>query len=94
MDRVEHIRGKIFQDEQLVLDQVHGFLNSHEKQGRKTFYGTFDLATEQCKVLNNATCYRLVLADGRKCNFYVEIVPSNVQGKSIGEFHVTGGFKK
>jgi len=24
----------------------------------------------------------------------VEIVPSNVQGKSIAEFHVTGGFKK
>ena len=94
MDRVEHIRGKIFQDEQLVLDQVDGFLNCHEKQGRKTFYGTFELGNDQCKLLNPATSYRLVLADGRKCSFYVEIVPSNVQGKSIAEFHVTGGFKK
>jgi hypothetical protein len=94
MDRVEHIRGKIFQNEQLVLDQVDGFLNCHEKQGRQTFYGTFELGNEQSKLLNNATCYRLVLADGRKCNFYAEIVPSNVQGKSIAEFHVTGGFKK
>jgi hypothetical protein len=94
MDRVERIRGKIFNEQDVVLDHVDGFLNCHEKQGRKTFYGTFDLATEQCKLLNASTCYRLVLADGRKCNFYVEIVPSNVQGKSIGEFHVTGGFKK
>jgi hypothetical protein len=36
----------------------------------------------------------LVLADGRKCNCYLEIVPGNAQGKSIAEFHVTGGFKK
>jgi len=94
MDKVEHIRGKIFQGEQLVLDQVDGFLNCHEKQGRKTLYGTFEISADQSKLLNSVTCYRLALADGRKCNFYVEIVPSNVQGKSIAEFHVTGGFKK
>ncbi|MGO9466087.1 MAG: hypothetical protein ACLQIB_53650 [Isosphaeraceae bacterium] len=94
MDRVERIRGKIFQDEHLVLDQIDGFLKSHEKQGRTTFYGTIELGNDQSKLLNPVTSYRLVLADGRKGNFYVEIVPSNVQGKSIAEFHVTGGFKK
>jgi len=94
MDKVEHIRGKIFENEQLVRDQVDGFLNCHEKQGRKTFYGTFELGSDQCKRLNSSTSYRLVLADGRKCNCYMEVVPSNVQGKSIAEFHVAGGFKK
>jgi len=94
MDRVERIRGKILHDQDVVLDHIDGFLNCHEKQGRQTFYGTIELGADQSKLLNNATCYRLVLADGRKCNFYVELVPSNVPGKSIAEFHVTGGFKK
>jgi len=94
MDKVEHIRGKVFDGEKVVFEHVDGFLNCHEKQGRKTFYGTFEIGNDQTKMLNNATCYRLVLADGRKCNFYAETVPSNVQGKAIAEFHVTGGFKK
>jgi hypothetical protein len=94
MDKMQRIRGQIHQDDQLVLDQVDGYLNCHERQGRQTFYGFFEMLTERAKLLNPAICYRLTLADGRKCNFYAEIVPSNTAGNSVAEFHVTGGFKK
>jgi hypothetical protein len=94
MERMEHIRGKILEGEQIVLDPVDGYLASHEHKGRKTIYGYFEMESERLKILNHETCYRLVLADGRKGNIYTEIVPSNVQGKSIAEFHVTGGLKK
>jgi hypothetical protein len=94
MDKMEHIRGRIVQDENLVLDQLDGFLNCHDHKGRKSFYGFFELLSEQSKVLAPGTCYRLELADGRKANIYTEIVPSNTPGKVVAEFHVTGGFKK
>ncbi len=94
MEKMEHIRGKILEGEQTVLDPVDGYLASHDNKGRKTFYGYFEMASEQLKALNQQTCYRLVLSDGRKANIYTEIVPSNVAGRSIAEFHVTGGLKK
>jgi hypothetical protein len=94
MEKMEHVRGKILEGEQILLDAVDGYLACHEHKGRKTFYGYFEMASELLKVLNHETCYRLVLSDGRKANIYTEIVPSNVAGKSIAEFHVTGGLKK
>jgi hypothetical protein len=94
MERMEHIRGKILEGEQTVLDAVDGYLACHDHKGRKTFYGYFEMSTDELKVLNHETCYRLVLADGRKGNIYTEIVPSNVAGKSVAEFHVSGGLKK
>jgi len=94
MERMEHIRGKILEGEQTVLDAVDGYLASHEHKGRKTLYGYFEMPTEQLKVLNHETCYRLVLSDGRKANIYTEIVPSREAGKSIAEFHISGGLKK
>jgi hypothetical protein len=94
MDKMEHIRGQVFQDQDVVLDLVDGFLNCHDHKGRKTFYGFFELRTDHSKLLAPGTCYRLVLADGRKCNIYTEIVPSNSAGMAVAEFHVTGGFKK
>lgn len=95
MDKMEHIRGKVLQDDAVVLEHVDGFLNCHEqKGGKKTFYGYFELEMDRSKLLNAGTCYRLVLADGRKCNIYTEIVPSNSPGKCVAEFHVAGAFKK
>jgi hypothetical protein len=94
MEKTEHIRGKILEGELVVLDQVDGQLACHEHKGRKTYYGWFEMPTEQLKVLNHETCYRLALNDGRKANIYTEIVPSNSAGKSIAEFHVSGGIKK
>ena len=52
------------------------------------------MPSEQLKALRHETCYRLILSDGRKANIYTEIVPSNVAGKSVAEFHVSGGLKK
>lgn len=94
MEKMEHIRGKILDGETVVLDSVDGYLASHEHKGRKTLYGYFEMPTEQLKALNHETCYRLVLSDGRKANIYTEIVPSNVAGKSLAEFHISGGLKK
>lgn len=95
MDRMEHIRGDLFDAEALVLDGVDGYLASHEtKGGRKTLYGYFEMPTERLKALDPARCYRLVLSDGRKGNVYAGIVPSNTPGHSIAEFHVSGPLKK
>ncbi|QEH33698.1 hypothetical protein OJF2_22040 [Aquisphaera giovannonii] len=94
MEKMEHIRGKILQDELIVLDPVDGYLACHDHKGRKTYYGYFEMDSEQLKVLSHEVCYRLILADGRKGNVYTEIVPSNISGKSVAEFHVTGGLKK
>ena len=94
MERMEHIRGKILEGEMTVLDPVDGYLASHDHKGRKTLYGYFEMASEQLKILNHETCYRLILSDGRKANIYTEIVPSNVAGKSVAEFHVSGTLKK
>ena len=52
MERMEHIRGKILEGEQTVLDPVDGYLACHDHKGRKTFYGYFEMPTEQLKVLN------------------------------------------
>jgi hypothetical protein len=94
MEKMEHIRGKIVDGEQTLVDSVDGYLAYHDHKGRKTFYGYFEMDTERLKVLNHETCYRLVLSDGRKGNIYTEIVPSNIAGKSVAEFHVSGGMKK
>jgi hypothetical protein len=94
MEKMEHIRGKILDGDTVVLASVDGYLASHDHKGRKTLYGYFEMPTEELKVLNQETCYRLVLSDGRKANIYTEIVPSNVAGKSVAEFHISGGLKK
>ena len=94
MERMEHIRGKILEGETTVIDPVDGYLASHEHKGRKTLYGYFEMPSEQLSILNHQTCYRLVLRDGRKASIYTEIVPSNVAGKSVAEFHVSGTLKR
>ncbi len=94
MERMEHIRGKILDGEQTVLDPVDGYLACHEHKGRKTYYGYFEMASEALKVLSHSTCYRMVLSDGRKADIYTEIVPSNIAGKSIAEFHISGFLRK
>ncbi len=52
------------------------------------------MSNEELKILNHETCYRLVLSAGRKAKIYTEIVPSNVAGKSVAEFHISGVLKK
>ena len=49
MERMEHIRGKILEGEQTVLDPVDGYLACHDHKGRKTFYGYFEMPTEQLR---------------------------------------------
>jgi hypothetical protein len=94
MERMEHIRGKIIEGEQVLIDPVDGYLAFHDHKGRKTFYGYFEMPSEQLKVLNHETCYKLVLTDGRRANIYTEIVPSNMPGHSVAEFHISGGIRK
>jgi len=94
MERMEHIRGKILKGDETVLDPVDGYLAYHDHKGHKTFYGYFEMSSEELKILNHETCYRLVLNDGRKANIYTEIVPSNIVGKSVAEFHISGVLKK
>src|SRR5208282_4446456 len=84
MERMEHIRGKILAGDQTVLDPVDGYLACHDHKGRKTYYGYFEMSTEEL----------MVLSDGRKANIYTEIVPSNIAGKSVAEFHISGPLKK
>jgi hypothetical protein len=94
MERMEHIRGRVFHGETVVLDEIDGYLACHERKGRKSYYGYFEMPTVQLRVLAHNECYRLVLADGRKADIYTEVVPSNLPEQSIAEFHVSGGIKK
>lgn len=95
MERMEHIRGELFDAEELVLDGVDGYLATHEnKGGRKTLYGYFEMETERLGGIDPTRSYRLVLSDGRKGNVYAEVVPGNVPGRSIAEFHVSGPLRK
>jgi hypothetical protein len=95
MDRMEHIQGKIVDGEQVVLDQLDGYLGCHEVvKGRKTYYGYFELPTEQLSGLHHETRYRLVLKDGRAADIFTEVVASNKPGLSLAEFHVSGALKK
>ncbi len=54
----------------------------------------FEISNEELRILNHEMCYRLVLSDGRKANIYTEIVPSNIAGKSVAEFHISEVLKK
>ncbi|AMV39612.1 hypothetical protein [Planctomyces sp. SH-PL62] len=95
MERMEHIRGALIDGEDVVLEGIDGYLACHDhKGGRKTLYGYFEMPTERLQSLSHDRCYRLVLTDGRKANVYTEVVPSNVPGNSIAEFHVSGVLKK
>jgi hypothetical protein len=94
MERMKHISGKILDGELTVIDQLDGYLGELDHKGRETFFGYFERPTEDLKVLDHETCYKLVLSDGRKANIYTEVVPSNVAGKSVAEFHISGPFKK
>ena len=47
MERMEHIRGKILEGDQTVIDPVDGYLASHDHKGRKTF-----MATSRCRPNN------------------------------------------
>lgn len=94
MERMEHIRGTLADGERIVLEEIDGYLACHDRNGRKTLYGYFEMPTDRLRELSQQICYRLILNDGRKANVYTEVVPSNVQGNSIAEFHVSGAFRK
>ncbi len=94
MERMEHIRGRLLDGEQVVLEGVDGYLASNDHWGRKTFFGYFEAPTDMLRRLRQETCYRLVLNDGRNADIYAAVVPSNSDGKSVAEFHVSGGLKK
>jgi hypothetical protein len=92
--KMEHIHGKVYAADQLVLDDIDGYLGHHDRKGRKSYYGYFEMATDSLRGLSHETCYQLALQDGRRCDIYVEVVPSNAIGRSVAEFHVTGGIRR
>lgn len=94
MERMERIRGKLVEGDQVVLDEFDGHLASVQNHGRTTYYGFFELPTERLAGLNHQTCYHMHLHDGRKANVYAQVVPSNVQGNSVAQFHVSGPLRK
>ena len=95
MDRMEHIRGKLLDGERVVLNEVDGFLGHHDKpNGRKSYFGYFELPTEQLAGVEHNSSYHLALSDGRGASIFTEIVASNKPGMSLAEFHVTGALTK
>src|SRR4051794_15411742 len=49
MERMQHVRGKILNGEETVIDQVDGYLAEHDHKGRKTLFGYFEKPTEELK---------------------------------------------
>ena len=95
MERMERIHGSLIDGEDVVLDGLDGFLACHDhKGGRRRLYGYFEMPSDRLAALNHDRRYRLLLSDGRMGDVYTEVVPSNVPGNSIAEFHVSGTLKK
>jgi len=94
MERMERIRGTLVAGDQIVLDEFDGHLASVENHGRTTYYGFFELPTERLAKLDHQTCYQMRLRDGRNAHVYAQVVPSNVQGNSVAQFHVSGPLRK
>lgn len=94
MERMEHIRGRLLDGEQVVLDGVDGYLANNDHHGRKSYFGYFEAPTDLLGRLRQESCYRLVLSDGRSADVYTAVVPSNKAGNSMVEFHVSGGVRK
>jgi hypothetical protein len=95
MERLEHFRGRLLDgEEHVVLDPVDGYVGCHQLPGgRKTWYGNFDLTTEQHNQVSTSERYRLVLGDGRSGDIFLDIHPSNVDGHDTAEFQIIGGLK-
>jgi hypothetical protein len=95
MERMEHFRGKLLDGEQVVIDLVDGYLGCHAMEsGRKTWFGYFELSAEQRAQVNSGVRYNLNVSDGRSCDLYFDIHPSNAPGKYTAEFQVTGQVKE
>jgi hypothetical protein len=96
MERMEHFHGATLKDgDAVVLDGLEGFLGFHVRaQGRKQWYGYFELATAQH--IAAETRYRLMLKDGRIADINASAVPHSdaaQKGKHIIEFYVSGDIR-
>ena len=97
MERMERIRGKLMADDgsKVLLDKVDGYLGYHaRKNGSKSYFGYFEVPPDNSNGLNQNSSYRLVLDDGRVGDIYADVHPSNMPGKMVAEFHVTGNLRK
>jgi hypothetical protein len=92
---MNQFRGKLFDGEETILDDVHGYLGCHDKSdGRKSWYGHIELPSERRTSLVPGVRYRLTLDDGRDGFIFVDVFEGNKEGVPIAEFQVTGGFKE
>jgi hypothetical protein len=95
MERMEHFRGKLLDGDQVFLDPVEGHLGSHTMtSGHKTWFGNFELPTEQRANVSPSIRYKLVFSDGRSGELYIDIHDSNTPGKCTAEFQLIGGLKE
>ncbi len=95
MDRMEHFHGKLLEGDQILLEDIDGYLGHHDrKNGMKTYFGYFELPTERTKAINDRNTYKLVLDDGRCASIFTDIHPTNHPGQSVAEFHVSGSLRK
>ena len=95
MDRMEHFHGKLFEGDRVLLDDVDGYLGHHDrKNGLKTYFGYFEVATDRTEAIDGRNTYKLVFDDGRIGSIYTDIHASNRPGQSLAEFHVSGGLHR
>jgi len=95
MERMEHFRGKLLDGDQVFLDSVEGYLGSHTmSSGHKTWFGNFELPTEQRASVCPSIRYKLVFTDGRIGELYIDIHDSNTPGKCTAEFQLIGALKE
>lgn len=95
MDRMDHLRGKLLEGDQAVVDPLDVYLGSRAvSSGQKKWFGYFEMTAEQRTRVNPGVRYQMVLDDGRSGEFYVDIHPSNSPGHFTAEFQLIGPIKE
>lgn len=95
MDRMEHIHGKLYDGDKVLVEGIDGYLGHHDRhKGMKSYFGYFEMDAERLKGVDHNNPYRLVLDDGRSAMIFADILPSNKPGQVMAEFHVTGQMRK
>jgi hypothetical protein len=97
MERMEHFHSaRLTEGDKTILDNLDGYLGFHiRSQGRKQWYGFFELSNDQQIVMG--VRYRLTLQDGRSVDIHAADVPDSDPkhlGKHMVEFYVSGELRE
>jgi len=98
MDRTEHLRGRLFAGDQLLMDHVEGHLRTRPKPGNAhgEWSGYFEFSPEIAEKLSDGGRYRIVLTDGRSGHVYIHVRKDDPMGlgRKLADFQGNGSVRR